>query len=609
MGILTQQSVGDIIYYLIDDMAPAISGTTGDVAISTLGGGVFTCDEDYTWSPYINDKAFGSIFAFDHADASFAPTTGSWFNMNSVGTTTTWSATTETQGFTLKNPTGTGTGTAFQLDSDRVGRYLAMSQHSFNGTNARWNDFLIAPIINNFISTTYNGGSQGTQNPGTIDDVNNMFATEIYDMDSRDLDYAFLSYNRFATESAGTATFDRRHNKLSMMLIDQPVIFRENGVSEDFTTNGWTVVNDSTNAWVMGTGTTFSGGGTSMYISDDGSTYNYDNSIAQVSHFYKDITFPLNLDSSPELRFYYNSDGEITFDYGKIYFGPVTGMTPTAGTELANTYQIGLNEYQGQATFSGETITLGSSSQLAGETKRLVFSWVNDGVSGTQPPMAIDSLRIHFFNGIYIAPPPAGIDIFNETWETGSMSAWTVTNNVTNQWEVGTAVVETGTYGVYGSDDGGTTSGYDASAFVSHFYRDIVIPSSATTSEVTLTFSWNCNMDDNGAGATQYDYGTCNIIATGTTPAANTEVSIVLASAGGNGRINQTGANIGKFNADYRYGGTYSNIWFTEIIDLSAYIGQTKRLVFSYKGDGAAPQDLAPAFAIDNISLSYQPLA
>jgi hypothetical protein len=192
--------------------------------------------------------------------------------------------------------------------------------------------------------------------------------------------------------------------------------------------------------------------------------------------------------------------------------------------------------------------------------------------------------------------------IFSENWESNSFSAWTVTNDTTNQWEIGTAQVDTGTYGAYGSNDGGTTANYSNTGDVSHFYRDITIPAGATN--VTLTFVWRSFME-NAGGATQYDYGTVNIIDTTTTPVAGTEVATALADGvGGNGRVNETGANNGKFNENYKYGGTYDGTWFTETIDLSVFVGSTKRLVFSLKDDGAAPAD-APAMSIDNISLTY----
>jgi hypothetical protein len=191
--------------------------------------------------------------------------------------------------------------------------------------------------------------------------------------------------------------------------------------------------------------------------------------------------------------------------------------------------------------------------------------------------------------------------LIDEDWETGSLSGWTVVNDTTNQWEIGTAQVDTGTYGVYGSNDGGTTANYSNVGDVSHFYQDVTIPADATN--VTLTFVWRSFMENAGA-ATQYDYGTINIIDTTTTPVAGTEVSTALATGGGNGRVNETGANDGKFNENYKYGGTYDGTWFTETIDLSAYAGTTKRLVFTVKDDGAAPND-APAMSIDNILLTY----
>jgi hypothetical protein len=197
---------------------------------------------------------------------------------------------------------------------------------------------------------------------------------------------------------------------------------------------------------------------------------------------------------------------------------------------------------------------------------------------------------------------PDTVTLISENWESNSFSAWTVSNDATNQWEIGTAQVDTGTYGAYGSNDGGTTANYSDAGDVSHFYQDITIPSDATN--VSLVFVWRSWMENAGS-ATQYDYGTVNIIDTSTTPIIGTEVATALATGGGNGRINQTGANDGKFNEAYRYGGgTYDGTWFTETIDLVDYIGTTKRLVFSFADDGVAPAD-APAMSIDNITLTY----
>ena len=108
---------------------------------------------------------------------------------------------------------------------------------------------------------------------------------------------------------------------------------------------------------------------------------------------------------------------------------------------------------------------------------------------------------------------------------------------------------------------------------------------------------------ENATSNIQYDYGTVNIIDTGTTVTAGSEVSTALATTGANGRLNEDGTNIGKYNEGYKYGGTYDGTWFTDTIDLSSYANSTKRLVFTFKDDGAAPQD-APAMSIDNILIT-----
>ncbi len=193
--------------------------------------------------------------------------------------------------------------------------------------------------------------------------------------------------------------------------------------------------------------------------------------------------------------------------------------------------------------------------------------------------------------------------LLNEDWESNSFTAntWNVVNDTTNQWVIGTAQVDTGTYGLYGSNDGGTTANYSNAGDVSHIYKDFTFPADATN--IQLTFVWRSFME-NAGGATQYDYGTVNIISTATTVTAGAEVATALATAGGTGRINQTGANDGKFNEGYRYGGTYDGTWFTETINLDDYAGTSIRLVFTLKDDGAAPAD-APAMSIDNILLTY----
>ena len=188
---------------------------------------------------------------------------------------------------------------------------------------------------------------------------------------------------------------------------------------------------------------------------------------------------------------------------------------------------------------------------------------------------------------------------FNEGWESSGFTenSWTVVNDTNNVWVVGQAENNGGTSSAYVSDDGGTTASYTiTSADVSHFYKDFTFNSSLD--RVYLEFDWKCQ-GENAAGATQYDYGAVVITTTGTTPVAGTEVSTTQATDGGNGRIGADD-NLGKFNLNY--GTNPGTTWNTERINLSDYIGQTKRIVFTWNNDGSVGTD--PPFVVDNIKIT-----
>lgn len=197
------------------------------------------------------------------------------------------------------------------------------------------------------------------------------------------------------------------------------------------------------------------------------------------------------------------------------------------------------------------------------------------------------------------------LTIFNEDWESNSFTTngWSVVNDSENIWVIGTAENNTvgGSYGAYISNDGGTSATYNINnSEISHFYRDFEI--SSTLSSAVITFDWIC-WGENAAGATQYDYGAVVLADTGTTPTAASEVNTAQATTDGggnptgNGRIGAT-SNLGKFNL--AYGGSNNN-WKTEFIDLSNFIGQTKRVIFTWVNDGSV--GVNNPFCIDNIKL------
>jgi len=168
----------------------------------------------------------------------------------------------------------------------------------------------------------------------------------------------------------------------------------ENGTNT-FPANGWTVVNGTTNKWFVGT-QAFCAGTKGAYISSNGggNDNNYNNGTSDVSHFYKDVTFPAG-QTCIRLSFNWKCSGESTWDGIHVYFCS-TSVAPVGGTLYTTTdasaTQVGNTWYNLQTTCQTATITLPAA--YAGTTKRLVFSWQNDNSAGSSPGAAIDAVSL-----------------------------------------------------------------------------------------------------------------------------------------------------------------------------------------------------------------------
>jgi hypothetical protein len=148
------------------------------------------------------------------------------------------------------------------------------------------------------------------------------------------------------------------------------------------------------NAWNVGTATA-SSGTNSAYISNDaGVSDTYTITTASVSHLYKAITIPSGV-TSINIDFDWicageNGAGDDDFDYGRVFIVNDTTI-PVPGTQLPVADSVGLLKYNGQATWTSESI---SSVVTPGETIIVVFSWTNDGGVGTNPGFGIDNINI-----------------------------------------------------------------------------------------------------------------------------------------------------------------------------------------------------------------------
>ncbi len=169
-------------------------------------------------------------------------------------------------------------------------------------------------------------------------------------------------------------------------------------------------------------------------------------------------------------------------------------------------------------------------------------------------------------------------NVYNSLTDWEGPHGWTIVNGAQpNQWCVGTAVDNGGSYSIYMSDatsgcsNNNTTGAQYATV---HFYKDFSFPANA--SNIQIGFDWrNLGWNDSS------DYIETYLVGTGTTPAAGTVL--------GTGKIG------------VRY---WNNQNFTTATlgNLDAHVGTTKRLVFTWSNDWYM---VNPAGAVDNINVSY----
>jgi hypothetical protein len=167
--------------------------------------------------------------------------------------------------------------------------------------------------------------------------------------------------------------------------------------SEDFegTTNSFTLENGTqNNQWVVagngGNGPT-NPGSRAAYISNDfGVTNAYNITSASTVHLYRDVTLPAG-QGAIQLNFDWRGVGDVSSDYLLVQVAPTT-FTPVAGTVPAAASATVLAQLNQQSTFARASLVLPAS--LAGTTQRLIFTWVNNAFTGTQPPALVDNITL-----------------------------------------------------------------------------------------------------------------------------------------------------------------------------------------------------------------------
>jgi len=156
-----------------------------------------------------------------------------------------------------------------------------------------------------------------------------------------------------------------------------------------FVSNNWIAVNTlQTNQWWCGTAVAGQTGVRCAYVGTTAANNNYTATAASVVHLYRVVTIPAGL-SQLTLNFRFKVRGRSNEDYMEVSMIP-TSMTPVAGA-LLNTGMIETN-YKNETAWVDEILDI--PCEYAGTTQRLVFTWVNDNATGSNPAIAIDNVSI-----------------------------------------------------------------------------------------------------------------------------------------------------------------------------------------------------------------------
>ena len=358
-------------------------------------------------------------------------------------------------------------------------------------------------------------------------------------------------------------------------------------LDEDFETDmeNWKFANENqTNKWAIGTAVAQSGN-RSAYISNDGGKTNaYSINSESVSHLYRDVYFTPST-GSYQLQFDWKGfgeyDNEYLYDYWEVFLLE-TSVVPQEGVELYDDYSPYCIWYDaGSAAWQHKSFTLPAS--LSGTTKRLVFSWINDESYGTQPPVAIDNVKITFTalsddaTLSVLTVTPGGLSpIFNSSItdytvhvgnEVSSVTIAATTTNPNAKVD-GTGnrslnVGDNSCYIVVTAEDGATTRTYT----VNVFREGVVASNDASLSGVTVngvaatlktgsadTYSITINYTDN-----------INIVAT-----ANSNKSSVTGQTGA--QSVSVGLNTFAFRVTAENGTTFNDYRLEVIVNASVSV-------------------------------------
>ena len=176
---------------------------------------------------------------------------------------------------------------------------------------------------------------------------------------------------------------------------------------------GWQISSNGVNVWNYGTATNNTLGETqsgALYISDDnGATNHYRTDTAAISYAAINVAFG----DAPrfEFSFDYKVEGEEVCEYDdyssyeeycygvdflQVYVMPIDAVLSTTSLPSSSSYNKTTYDLFGETDWVNYSVILDST--YANSVKKIVFAWKNDRSDGSQPPAAIDNIRIRAIN-------------------------------------------------------------------------------------------------------------------------------------------------------------------------------------------------------------------
>ncbi len=264
---------------------------------------------------------------------------------------------------------------------------------------------------------------------------------------------------------------------------------------EDSTSSSqWTIVNgEYINKWYIDTAAHAGASGRSAYISDNnGITNRYATNSQGTVHVYRDIVFPQTTSGNGfDFSFDWRGEGNTAFgnmaDFLRVNFVDID-VVPVAGTILTTGI---LYDLQYSSGWRHERISFPDT--LAGQTKRLVFTWRNGGMGGIQTPAAIDNISLVANDPPQVCLPVE--DVLVNTMGTTAITTWTPDGDQ-NKWEIiymeGESVIEEKIVEEYLSD---TIQGLTRGSTYTVSVRNICGDGDTSEAIFSIPFTINvCNM-------------------------------------------------------------------------------------------------------------------